>query len=358
MQADPHVRNWELKRRKQSYASAYDTVLKLQLKERLKMRRRRRQTKPEYVTADSKQSNGCKTIDDDMFIHVFGAPLFRLVSANWARLVVRRSFDLDLLEWRSSNCLDSKTIEEIKSRRVAITRHQRDIAASLDILRGLASTEKGIPLEQHELAPGFNLGRPNGFIATRSEKDSWWSIFWDFYELKASMDTLEKRASKIHDAIIGQIGVVGRENSKASNKHAWTLNVVAFVFTFILLPFSIVPPIFNTLDGHGGPKISVHSFAMAVGLAALCVMATFLALTLFLEVYEADELVRRPEMKCLSRIFGYIPKFLERDAVATLKEDREKEEMRAKSGKRRRFFGARICRNQQVAHQNGMADTV
>jgi len=93
-------------------------------------------------------------------------------------LVVRRSFDLDLLEWRSSNCLDSTTIEEVRSRRVAITRHQRDIGASLDILHGLASTEAGMkPENVHESLPTVNLGRPNGFVAKQADKDSWKSIY-------------------------------------------------------------------------------------------------------------------------------------------------------------------------------------
>jgi len=85
---------------------------------------------------------------------------------------VRRSFDLDLLECRSKEVLSGITVEEIKSRCVAITRHLRDVGASLDILHALASAEKGKKPEDPESFPNTSIGRPNGFIATRREKDS------------------------------------------------------------------------------------------------------------------------------------------------------------------------------------------
>ncbi|KAH0559167.1 hypothetical protein GP486_004298 [Trichoglossum hirsutum] len=331
IRADPHVSEWEVKRRKQSYASAYDMVLKLHLKERLKKRQtwtqRQNQNQPDHMIADPMQTDIGGT-NNDMFIHIFGAPLFRLVSANWARLIVRRSFDLDLLEWRSSNCLHSETVEEIKSRRVAITRHQRDITTSLDILRSLAAAEKGIPLQLHEVGPGFDLVRPNGFMATKDMSDSWWNIFWDFYELKVSMETLQKRATKIHDGIVGQIGVVGSENSGNSNRHSRTLNIIAFVFTSILLPFSIVPPIFNTLDGHGGPEKSVHNFKVAMGSTAGLTIFIFIALAFLLELYGAGELSRPWWVKKIS--VSRLLKWCEQDEAKTLIEENENREKRAR----------------------------
>ena len=332
IQSDPDISGWECQKRKQSYASAYDTVFKWELKKRLKDRqnRDRSQNQANDNPGNSKQAKTSVARDPDPFIRIFAAPLFRLVSANWARLVVRRSFDLDLLEWRSSNCLDSRTIEEIKSRRVALTRHQRDIGASLDILHALGFAEKGEKIEEHESLPGFNLGRPDVLIATKADTYSWWSIFWDFYELKASMDILEKRASKIHDGLIGMIQVVNVESSDASNKHAKNLNFAAFLFSIILLPFTIVPSIFSTLAGKGGPAITVHNFALAVGMATVAVTGLFLLLIFWLELYNTDELKRRKFFKILSTFLGYIPKRLERDPAQTLFDEAKKLEEEAK----------------------------
>jgi hypothetical protein len=250
-----------------------------------------------------------------------------MVSANWARLVVRRSFDLDLLEWTASNCLDSQTIEEIKSRRVAITRHQRDIEASLDTLHKLASAERGEKIEDPVSVTGFSLGRPNGFLATSDGGDSWRSIFWDFFELKKSMDALEKRATKIHDSTIGMIEVVSGENSNITGKQGRKLSNVATLFSIIALPFSVVPPIFGIVKDNG-KILSVSQFKLAVCMAALAVFALFGVLFNFLGLYVADPLKRWPILEKVGFPFEILPKLLERDPVEALKRNANKEEQK------------------------------
>jgi hypothetical protein len=106
-------------------------------------------------------------------IHLFAFPLYSMVSAYWARLVIRRSFDLDLLEWRSKDRLTSNTIEETKSRRVAITRHQRNITTSLWTLRSLMLAEKGCDPATRELAPSWNMAHANGLVPEHADEDSW-----------------------------------------------------------------------------------------------------------------------------------------------------------------------------------------
>jgi hypothetical protein len=157
-------------------------MLKLQLKEWLREKQKKQdqeiimksppshQSEPYGDRQNTTRKKNSKEVD--RFIQVFVTPVFHLVSANWTCLVVRRSFDLDLLEWRSSNCLRSTTVEEIKSRRVAITQHQRDINASIDVLHSLAWSEHS-DLDCHESLPSINLGRPNGFIAENEDRDSW-----------------------------------------------------------------------------------------------------------------------------------------------------------------------------------------
>ena len=131
---------------KQDYASAYDRSFRLQAMDYFDKHHPGRAEDQEEVIENKKK------VDHETFVHIFGAPLFRMVSANWARLIVRRSFDLDLLEWRPKDVLKSKTIEEIKSRRVAITRHQRDISASLEVLRGLMLEEQEQKITREQLA--------------------------------------------------------------------------------------------------------------------------------------------------------------------------------------------------------------
>lgn len=106
----------------------------------------------------------------------------------------------------------------------------------------------------------WNRGRSNGLVAAESNDDSWQSIFWDYFELKASMDALEKRADKIQDGLTGLIQVVGGETAS-------TLNVVGFMFSMIILPFTILATIYSSgLQNHEGgymPARSVLSFVRA-----------------------------------------------------------------------------------------------
>jgi hypothetical protein len=342
--------DWETQKRKQSYATAYDMVLKLQLKERLAERKDIRNKRAHNANHPTKAQDSCasepKTSQFDSFIRVFGSPLFRLVSANWARLVVRRSFDLDLLEWRSKEVLSSITVEEIKSRRVAITRHLRDVGASLDILHALASAEKGKKPEDPESFPNTNIGRPNGFIATEREKDSWWSIYWDFFELRASLEALEKRADKIHDSIISMIGVFNMENSEKSNRHARTLNIIVGFVSFILIPFSIVPAVFQTLniDHKGaGPNPSGRNFGTGMGVTVAAILLLIVIIGFSADVYGMNEL-RRPWVPTqISRLLHWLPKKCEKDPVVTLN-DQYNKLLRTHSGEHKHWLRHRLRR--------------
>ena len=182
-----------------------------------------------------------------------------MVAANWARLIVRRSFDLDLLEWRPKQRMSSKTVEEIKSRRIAITRHQRDIAASVEILKSLMNEDRekkvaerfrDLSIEQKALVIttqrassegriDMNPIRSNGLIGDPVEEDSWESIFGDFHELKASLDALAQRADKIQDGIVGLIQIADAE-------HSGILNSIAVTFSLLVVPFTVVGGIYGS----------------------------------------------------------------------------------------------------------------
>jgi hypothetical protein len=202
-----------------------------------------------------------KHLKDDRsnFIHLFGAPLFKMVAANWARLIVRRSFDLDLLEWRPKQRMSSKTVEEIKSRRIAIIRHQRDISASVEILKSLMNEDRAKNVAERfqdlntdqkalvittqkassEAKIDTNPVRSNGLVGDPVEEDSWESIFGDFHELKASMDALGQRADKIQDGIVGLIQIAETEQSDI-------LNSIAITFSVLVVPFTIVGAIYSS----------------------------------------------------------------------------------------------------------------
>jgi len=362
IKAAADVSEWEPNKRKSSYASSYDFIFKLQLKEQFEQRQNPSNNAVPQDPSQSSENNDKRpnrtTKDYDRFIHLFASPIFRMVSANWARLVVRRSFDLDLLEWRARNCLDSQTIEEIKSRRVAITRHQRDIQASLDNLYVLASGEGGKKIDETMSIPGFNLGRPNGFFTTNDEKDSWWSIFWDFYELKQSMDTLEKRATKIHDSSIGMIGVVSGEHSNATSKQGRKLNSVVTVFSVIALPFSVVPPIFGIVKDNGN-LLPVKNFVLAVFMAAIAVFVLFIILFNFMGLYAADELEQLRGIKWLGIVFNMLPEHWRGNPADILKRQANEEEKKLdeEDGRAAVFFSRRRRRQQREdALANGNID--
>jgi hypothetical protein len=132
---------------KTHYASAYDRELRVHLWEHMQLYGPWNPPttidwmieKEIHNPANFKSS---EVHDPATFVHLFGSPLFKVVAANWARLIVRRSFDLDLLEWRPASLARSDTVEEIKSRRVAIGSHYRDIDASVEVLSGLTQEER------------------------------------------------------------------------------------------------------------------------------------------------------------------------------------------------------------------------
>ena len=264
---------------KQPFATAYDIEFQIHARKHfaerkdriLKERERKVQEKvsggkrvhfSETATTDptsSKTSVKHSKDDHSNFIHLFGAPLFKIVAANWARLIVRRSFDLDLLEWRPKQQMSSKTVEEIKSRRIAIIRHQRDISASVEILRSLMNEDRAKKIEERfqnlnieqkalviatqkassEGKIDTNPVRSNGLVGDPVEEDSWESIFGDFHELKASMDALEQRADKIKDGIVGLIQITDAERSGI-------LNSIAITFSLLVVPFTVVGAIYSS----------------------------------------------------------------------------------------------------------------
>ncbi len=94
--------------------------------------------------------------------------------------------------------MSSETIEEIKSRRIAIARHQRDLAASVEVLRGLTNEERDHAREYSksrtdvlisparkdsvaqamlEIGPAYNRGRSNGLVTGTVDGDSWERIY-------------------------------------------------------------------------------------------------------------------------------------------------------------------------------------
>jgi hypothetical protein len=107
---DPDIKDWEsVEAKKQGYAVAFDRNFRIHAKNHFKQHSKDpRELWTQEMTSTGKGARA-------MFIHLFRPPLFRMVAANWARLVVRRSFDLDLLEWRGKEHMSSETIEEIKS---------------------------------------------------------------------------------------------------------------------------------------------------------------------------------------------------------------------------------------------------
>jgi hypothetical protein len=280
---DMEAGDWESKDEKQSYALAFDRFFRLHTKNHFNQHFKDPK-EPWTQRVTSKKHKGARA----MFIHLFGAPLFKMVAANWARLIVRRSFDLDLLEWRGKERMSSSSIEEIKSRRIAIGRHQRDIAASLEVLRGLMLEERG---EISETSPEWNKGRSNGFVTQAAYEDSWSRIYFDFFELRASMDALESRANKIQDGMVGLISVWNGEQTAQSNMSASILNNMAFVFSVILLPFSIVGQIFSADLILGDPTAKRSKFLKAMFATFASILGIFV-LFIFLQLYSQPEHIR------------------------------------------------------------------
>jgi hypothetical protein len=278
--------SWEHEKLKQSYSTAFHRNFRLHLEKHYNEHEK---------TAKQAASDGAykqmKIRDHGTFVHLFAAPLFKIVAANWARLVVRRSFDLDLLEWRPKERVTSRTIDEIKSRRIAITRHQQHINSGMEALRALMLEEQELELKRNlkmehgdtskitvaqlrmtvDSLTAWNRGRSNGLVSQETNDDSWESIFWDFVELKASIDALEKRATQIQDGLCGQIQVVGGEKSSI-------LNYTAFTFT----TFSIVGAIYGANLKHGereAPSKQRDGFILAVFLTSIAALVMLVILS-------------------------------------------------------------------------------
>jgi Mg2+ and Co2+ transporter CorA len=124
-----------------------------------------------------------------------------------------------------------------------------------------------------------------------ADEDSWSRIYFNFFELSASMDVLENRADKIQDRIVGLISVYNGEETAQSNMNASILNKMAFVFSVILLPFSIVGPIFGAeliLDDITSRR---SKFLLAMFGAFAAVLGTFLFFV-FVQLYSEPDHVR------------------------------------------------------------------
>jgi len=165
------------------------------------------------------------------FIHCFVFPLFRIVSANWTRLIHKRGLDLDMLEWRPQEDKDTTgsihTVEETKSRRGALVRHQKAITATLEMLRHLKQQEKAaqfedevtnvgdanlkelekVKLKYRDDDNGYNKGLSDGLSGQDADGDTWEALYYDFFELKAGVDALEKRADKIAESMLAMMNV-------------------------------------------------------------------------------------------------------------------------------------------------------
>lgn len=125
---------------KRTYASGYDREIKMHLWDHLSSHGRWKQpitidellvsrlpeSGAKYDDGSKHPDPGTENGDDATFVHLFGAPLFKVVAANWARLIVRRKTDLDILEWKPPKLMGYATVEAIKNRRISIGSHYRE----------------------------------------------------------------------------------------------------------------------------------------------------------------------------------------------------------------------------------------
>ena len=281
---------------KWDYAQAFDKELRIHCKRDFVHRARLRQV----------------GMEDDIvsgLIYSFGFPLFKIIAANWARLIQKRTLDLDLLEWRPN--IDIFTVQESKSRRVAIVRHQRDIAATLEVLRHLKQDER-VARFRHELQSlknenegrdqvdtvelesikakyadddnGYNKGRTDGLVSTEDEEDSWERLYYDFFELKASIDALEKRADKIGEGMLGMLSVQIQQAAQESERSSTLLNWIAGLASVSVIPFTIIKAIYATEFTTGKPSLAPSSFwygwLVISGLVVCTIVLVRLALTI------------------------------------------------------------------------------
>lgn len=172
------------------------------------------------------------------FVHFFGFPLFRIVAANWARLIHKRGLDLDMLEWRPHDHRDTKgsihTVEETKSRRGALVRHQKAITATLEMLRHLKQQEKAAHFQAEVARLGkpkledlekikvkyldddyqYNKGLSDGLSGEDADGDTWDALYYDFFELKSGVDALEKRADKLAESMVAMMNVTIQSSNR------------------------------------------------------------------------------------------------------------------------------------------------
>ncbi|KAK1749746.1 hypothetical protein QBC47DRAFT_365808 [Echria macrotheca] len=263
---------------KRDYASAFDREFQLHVQDLW-----------EQLHPKKKPTNKDQPVNDGdadfNFVHLFGVPLFRLIASNWARLVERRSSDLDLLEWRPTDMTGIDTVQCIKSRRIAIARHQKDINTCLAMLRNLRQEERvrryrdelrryvhdgKLPQDLLQGAPdlgddkahlvhgsdlhevkmetmrsryqeddtGYNKGLTNGLVGSEKDDSSWDAVYYDFFELKASIDALASRADKIQEGMLGLLSIRISESSSM-------LNSIGVFFSVIIIPWTVVGGLFS-----------------------------------------------------------------------------------------------------------------
>jgi len=53
----------------------------------------------------------------------------------------------------------------------------------------------------------YNKGRSNGLRGADGNYDTWETLYYDFFKLKASIDTLKRRSDKIQDYILGMLNL-------------------------------------------------------------------------------------------------------------------------------------------------------
>ncbi|KAK4445681.1 hypothetical protein QBC34DRAFT_441512 [Podospora aff. communis PSN243] len=261
---------------KWDYARAFDREFRIQAQEFWERIQYKKREDPTFRIENH----------DFSFVDLFGVPLFRIIASNWARLVERRTLDLRQLEWRPTRATGIDTVQGIKSRRIAIARHQKCINSCLAVLRNLRQEERVRRFKEElaaykthhshrarqpegsaDLIPVFdievikstyidgddhqyNKGLSNGLVGTEKDDEFTWDrVYYDFFELKASMDALANRADKIQEGIIGLLSIKISQNSSM-------LSWIGFVFSLVIIPFTIVCGLFSIDfdDGQGFPK--------------------------------------------------------------------------------------------------------
>jgi hypothetical protein len=192
-------------------------------------------------------------------------------------------------------------------------RHQRDINSCLEILRNLRQEEcvrrykedlrkhamgedpqgtsadpdlRGAAIQGSDLNAvrmevikpryldddnGYNKGLSNGLVGSEKDDDTWDRVYYDFFELKASMDALEKHADKIQEGMIGLLSIRISQSSKL-------LNGIGFMFSVLIIPWSFVSGVFSTEFDEGGfrKKRSVFISSLMIAVVVVAVVNAIL----------------------------------------------------------------------------------